>query len=119
MVPLQVEKWHKLRSAAFYKLIDIGFFPAPTKDQLITGTVNAKTVRGYCRLRAADGMQIDSITSMAYNSMGLGAVIRLNGITFDQSISGGGGEFKSLFSVFPHPETNLLIIKDQLTIRKD
>ncbi|KAL3088032.1 hypothetical protein niasHS_009318 [Heterodera schachtii] len=75
MVPLQVEKWHKLRSAAFYKLIDIGFFPAPTKDQLITGTVNAKTVRGYCRLRAADGMQIDSVTSMAYNSMGLGAVI--------------------------------------------
>ncbi|KAL3106063.1 hypothetical protein niasHT_027162 [Heterodera trifolii] len=75
MVPLQVEKWHKLRSAAFYKLIDIGFFPAPTKDQLITGTVNAKTVRGYCRLRAADGMQVDSITSMAYNSMGLGAVI--------------------------------------------
>ncbi|KAL3078074.1 hypothetical protein niasHT_036957 [Heterodera trifolii] len=75
MVPLQLEAWHKLRSAAFYKLIDIGFFPAPTKDQLITGTVNAKTVRGYCRLRAADGMQIDSVTSMAYNSMGLGAVI--------------------------------------------
>ncbi|KAL3084720.1 hypothetical protein niasHT_031605 [Heterodera trifolii] len=75
MVPLQVEKWHKLRSAAFNKLIDHGFFPAPTKDQLITGTVNAKTVRGYCRLRAAEAMEIDSTTSMAYNSMGLGAVI--------------------------------------------
>uniref|UniRef100_A0A914I6A9 Uncharacterized protein n=1 Tax=Globodera rostochiensis TaxID=31243 RepID=A0A914I6A9_GLORO len=75
MVPREIEKWHKQRSAAMYKLINMGFLPMPTANDLQSGTVNAKTVRGYCRLRAMEAMEIDWTTSIAFNSMGIGSVI--------------------------------------------
>uniref|UniRef100_A0A183BTR4 GST_C_6 domain-containing protein n=1 Tax=Globodera pallida TaxID=36090 RepID=A0A183BTR4_GLOPA len=75
MVPREIQRWHNERSAAMYKLIDFGFFPKPTKEDLQGVTVNSKTVRGYCRLRAMEAMEIDWTTVIAFNSMGIGSVI--------------------------------------------